>query len=1663
VNSRGSAIDRLTAQERRALLAEVLLQRQTTGRRAPTSFAQRRLWFLEQLNPGSAAYTVPVGMQIDEDVDPEIMRRALAALVARHETLRTTFAAVDGEPVQLIAPRGTLPMETVDLRHLGEAAAAQEIDRLFRAETARVFDLAHGPLAGATCIRRTGGHPVLLLTLHHIVCDAWSLNVLFGEIRSLCAAFVRGEPATLAPLPIQYADFAMWQRGALAGATYARQAAYWRAQLADAPRRLDLPTDRPARVNPAPPAGMVPIAIEGALYTQLDAIARAEGVTLFMALLAVFALLLRRYTGQDDLLVGAPVANRGRAELEGLIGFFTNTLVLRIGVPARGSFRDLLRRTRAVALEAYAHQDLPFEKLVEELQPERDLTRNPLFQVLFAVQDQRGRGAGTPAAGAPVATGGAKFALTMTLVADSERLAGSLEYNADLFDAATAQRMTADYLTLLDGALQGPDRSLARLPLGIAGSDGQPKDDTTRAYESGLTLHACVERQARRSPRAIAVEDRDGRLSYRDLDDRATRLARRLRALGVRADVPVAVCVERSIELMVSLLAVLKAGGAFVPIDHAYGPERVAHMLRHSGAPLIIVQPALRAALPPHDAITVTIRPGGADTEEGPLPKTGPPLPRVDPAQLAYVIYTSGSTGRPKGVMIDHAAICNHVLWMLEQWPLTSADAVLQKTSTSFDASIWELFVPLAAGARLVMLPPGSHRDSRELVRWIRDREITVVQFVPSLLQAIVEEPELAECRRLRLLFCGGEALPAALARRVAAHSTASVVNLYGPTEVTIDATSWTYDPSDPAPVVPIGRPIANLRAYVLDQSLERVPIGAIGQLYMSGAGVGRGYLASPGGTAGRFLPDRFAATPGARMYATGDLVRQRVDGRLEFLARVDHQIKLRGHRIELEEIDQVLMAHPVVRGAVTVLRGDAPNQHLVAYLTGHADRDLDAALPALRDHLRAHLPEWMEPATLVPLAQMPTTANGKIDRHALPVPEAPLAARAHLPPRDDIERTVSDTWSLVLGVTNIGLDDGFFALGGHSLAATRVASRLRDALRMEVPLRAFFEHTTLRALADHLRALRPHDAPAIAEPGVMPGQRRVWLAQQIDPDGVGAQHDVRIEIPPDVDAALVQRRLADLAARHPILSATFPSSAGHLTLRADGGSAPTFTAIDLRPFAEARRRATEIERLCERERVGPFAIAAGPLLRVTRLQTGDAHDLLLLVAHAIVLDHVSLQHIAAALGAPREQSVDEVVTTEWLSSVAAWRRTVAATPSLIEAWRARWDGWRPMQLPADRPRPLVREHLAHAAAFALARESVEALLATARASGAEPRDAGLALVAALLHAWTGAADLAVALHEDGRDDHDTAAIIGPLATPVPVRVTLTPADTFTALLSNVVRARREALADGGAIAALVEETAGGHDAIRPTAAGVALHVSSRNRTGGHGGRDEPEGSSLRRDPMSVATAPSMPPSMPPLDVLGGTELSVRLHASPEEGVGGLVICAADVFDAASATAFASALATLGDALALSSQPARDWRRLVDSSGDQAAGLPSVVHAAAPEVSSPTEEPMTPLVRHLRGLWRTPDERHEAGMTWEQQCDLAARLGASVRSLLDVDLPPRRALAAESLTALALDLLDAALARQEPDEVEDRLNELEQLTPDAAWARRQVIDARGLS
>jgi amino acid adenylation domain-containing protein len=1053
---------------------------------APLSYGQEGLWFISQLDSSTPVYNRPVALRLNGDLDQTALKRALLEILRRHEVLRGRYRIELGRPLQEINPSAVLDLPMVDMSAV-PLSEREEKARDFANRQARIpLNLARSPLLRLCLIRLSACEHILLLVFHHITFDAWSERVLLKELSVLYGAFSAGAPSPLAEPIIQYADYAVWQRELMESSEFQSHLAYWKNKLGDLPPALELPPDYPRPALYSNRGARYPLNLPAALVAALKELGLRQNATLSMVLLSAYLTLLYRYTGQPDALIGMPVAGRTLVELESLIGLFINSLVLRCNLGGEPTFLELLERLRQVVLEAMVHQEVPLGKLVAEINPQRDPGRTPFFQVLFNyknIPDRSVQFNGLDAAPYELDLEVAPYDLTLELVPRQEGIDCTFIYNTDLYHPLTIERLAGNFLQLLYSVLASPELPVTQLPILSEMERRQLLvnwNQTEHAYPGDVCIHQIFEAQVEQSPEAVAVMFRSQQLTYAELNARANQLAHYLQQAGVRPHDLVGVCLERSLDMVVSLLGILKAGGGYLPLDPHLPAERLVWIMGISQAAIVLADSRSAEKLALCAARKVLV-----DSAWQEIARYSPHncSSDVKPKNLAYTIYTSGSTGAPKGVVIAHRALCNHVRWAHQAFDLRLGDGTLQMANLNFDISVSEIFDTLTSGGRLVLTEPGEHWDVNSLIDLIIQRQITHLQVVPSALRMIIENGRFADCHTIRHVICGGEILPTDLALQFVRRSNATLHNLYGPSETCIDSTHLVFPSSDPGfpgnphlwidCPVSIGRPVANIRVYVLDPYLEPVPVGAGGELYIAGAGLGLGYLNDPVRTAQSFIPNPFGG-PGERLYRTGDLARYAWDGSLHFLGRIDEQVKLRGYRIELGEIENALLGHPQVKQAIVLIQrlASAASQSecdsLVAYIV--PEQSGSPALKELRDFLKRKLPEYILPSAFIFLDFMPLLPNGKIDRLALMASKASqLSQDEYIAPVTPLEQVLARIWGELLGVEHIGLHDNFFELGGNSMLAVRLVVRIEDLLRIHVDLHIIFQ---ARDLQDFVEAL---------------------------------------------------------------------------------------------------------------------------------------------------------------------------------------------------------------------------------------------------------------------------------------------------------------------------------------------------------------------------------------------------------------------------------------------------------------------------------------------------------------------------------------------------------------------------------------------------------------
>ncbi|ASC97582.1 pyoverdine non-ribosomal peptide synthetase PvdD [Pseudomonas aeruginosa] len=1378
----------LSPQERKALA--VLLKQQGVnlfeiapvfkrqdGEPLRLSYAQERQWFLWQLEPESAAYHIPSVLRLRGRLDLDALQRSFDSLVARHETLRTRFRLDGDEARQEIAASMALPLDIVALGPLEEGALARQVETTI----ARPFDLERGPLLRVSLLRLAEDDHVLVLVQHHIVSDGWSMQVMVEELVQLYAAYSRGLELALPALPIQYADYALWQRSWMEAGEKERQLAYWTGLLGGEQPVLELPFDRPRPVRQSHRGAQFILELDIDLSQALRRVAQQEGATAFALLLASFQALLYRYSGQADIRVGVPIANRNRVETERLIGFFVNTQVLKADLDGRMGFDELLAQARQRALEAQAHQDLPFEQLVEALQPERSLSHNPLFQVLFNYQSEaRGNGQAfrfdeLQMESVQFDSRTAQFDLTLDLTDEEQRFCAVFDYATDLFDASTVERLAGHWRNLLRGIVANPRQRLGELPLLDAPERRQTLSEWNPAQRECVvqgTLQQRFEEQARQRPQAVALILDEHRLSYGELNARANRLAHCLIARGVGADVPVGLALERSLDMLVGLLAILKAGGAYLPLDPAAPEERLAHILDDSGVRLLLTQGHLLERLPRQAGVEVLaidglVLDGYAESD---------PLPTLSADNLAYVIYTSGSTGKPKGTLLTHRNALR-LFSATEAWfGFDERDVWTLFHSYAFDFSVWEIFGALLYGGRLVIVPQWVSRSPEDFYRLLCREGVTVLNQTPSAfkqLMAVACSADMATQQpALRYVIFGGEALDLQSLRpwfQRFGDRQPQLVNMYGITETTVHV---TYRPVSEADlegglVSPIGGTIPDLSWYILDRDLNPVPRGAVGELYIGRAGLARGYLRRPGLSATRFVPNPFPGGAGERLYRTGDLARFQADGNIEYIGRIDHQVKVRGFRIELGEIEAALAGLAGVRDAVVLAHDGVGGTQLVGYVVADSAEDAERLRESLRESLKRHLPDYMVPAHLMLLERMPLTVNGKLDRQALPQPDASLSQQAYRAPGSELEQRIAAIWAEILGVERVGLDDNFFELGGHSLLATRVISRVRQEQQLDASLKALFERPVLEAFAQGLE--RTTDAVSTIpladrqQPLALSfAQERQWFLWQLEPESAAYHIPSALRLRGRLDVDALQRSFDSLVARHETLRTRF---------RLEGGR--SYQQVQPAVSVSIEREQFGEEGLIERIQaivVQPFDLERGPLLRVNLLQLAEDDHVLVLVQHHIVSDGWSMQVMVeelVQLYAAYSQGLDVVLPALPIqyADYALWQRSwmeAGEKERQLAYWTGLLGGEQPvLELPFDRPRPARQSHRGAQLGFELPRELVEAVRALAQREGASSFMLLLASFQALLYRYSGQADIRVGVPIANRNRVETERLIG--------------------------------------------------------------------------------------------------------------------------------------------------------------------------------------------------------------------------------------------------------------------------------------------------------------
>jgi amino acid adenylation domain-containing protein len=1388
---------------------------------APLSFAQERLWFLDQLEPGNSTYNVAAAVRLKGRLSITALEQSINEIVRRHEVLRTTFAAAGGPPVQVVAPAMKLTLREEDLRGLSEAESHGEIDRRAAEEARRPFDLSRGPLLRVTLLSLGEQDRVMLVVMHHIICDGWSKAVFIREVGALYEAFSNQQPSPLPALPIQYADFAHWQRQWLRGEGLAEQLSYWKQQLAGKLPSLEIFTD-----HPRPPVESYRGAVERfvmsePLTARLNELSHKQEATLFMTLLAGLKVLLLRYTGQDDILIGSPIANRTHSETEDLIGFFVNTLVLRTDLGGNPPFKELLGRVKDVSLNAYVHQHMPFERLVEELHPERDMSRNPIFQVMFALQNaptEPMQLKGLKLAVMEVDTGATPFDFMLLLTEEGEGLKGSFEYNTDLFEASTIKRLIQHFCRLMEGVVTNPQTPIGSLPLL---SDQERRqllvewNGTKKEYDVGRCVHQWFESQVEHTPGDTALIFAGGQLSYSQVNRRANQLAHYLRRLGVGPEVLVGICVERSADMVIGLLAVLKAGGAGIALDPTYPIDRLAYIIEDAPASVLLIHQSLSKFLPDGRAVKVCLE---RCREEIAQQREDNPASRAVPDNLMYAIYTSGSTGMPKGIGISHAAFMNLLHWQYDHPRLSRVARTIQASTFGFCVSFQEIFSALCSGSALVLVSEETRRNIEALADYLKHSGVERLHLPFASLKHLAEvcSDRNEVPATLREIITAGEQLQVtqSIRKMFDLLKGCSLHNHYGASEThVVSSYSLTGDPCDWPTLPAAGSPIANVRIYLLDPYMQMVAQGVSGEIYIGGICLARAYLNDPELTAEKFVPDPFSREPGARLYQTGDMARHLADGNINYLGRMDQQVKVRGFRVELGEVEMVLRQHDAVRDVAVVSHTDAQGMvRLVAYVS--LDEGRVSAAHDLRNFLRKKLPEYMLPAAFVFLEALPINANGKLDHLALPVPGPvrPDLEELFVAPRNPVEGLLASIWMEVLNLKSVGVNDNFFELGGHSLLATQVISHTRDRFRVEVPLRSLFESPTIARFAESIEtALRgeqniqaplmkryPRDGPCPTSFA----QQRMWFFDQLKPGNPFYNIPAALRLTGPLDQAVLECSINQIIARHEALRTTFAATGDGPVQIVSPALMLTLPVTDLSHLPEGESQAM-MRRLILEEGKRPFDLVNGPLLRAALLRLKEDDHALLLTVHHIIFDGWSVGVFMKELGALYQQSLyDEPSGLPELqfqyTDFARWQREWLQGEALntqLSYWRKQLADISMLKLPTDRPRPPLESFRGARQSFTVAKGVTEALTALSKHAGVTLFMTLVAALKVLLNRYSGQDDILIGTPIANRNRGEIEGLIGCFVNTLVLRTDLSGDPSFTELLKRVSDVTLEAYA----------------------------------------------------------------------------------------------------------------------------------------------------------------------------------------------------------------------------------------------------------------------------
>ncbi|MTJ09880.1 non-ribosomal peptide synthetase [Anabaena sp. UHCC 0204] len=1372
-------------------LAVLPIKKVTKTDNLPLSFAQQRLWFLDQLQPGTYAYNLSRSVRLQGNLNIAALEQSFNEIIRRHQALRTTFLSVDGEPKQVIIAEICISLPVVNLQNLPPEQREIEAQNWTKNQANYAFDLTTAPLLNVLLLQLAKQEYILLFTIHHIVADGWSAGVIIQELAVLYESFCTGKAYELPSLNIQYADFAVWQRTQLQTEVFSAQMDYWKQQLNGNLPVLKLPFAKPRPKQQTFTGKKQIFTLSPVLSNELKSLSQKQGVTLFMTLLAAFKTLLYRYTGQEDILIGSPIANRNRKEIEGLIGFFVNTLVLRSQLKDNLSFSDFLKQVREITLGAYTHQDLPFELLVEELQPERNLIHTPLFQVMFALQNAPGDGlklSGLNLEYLPIENNTARFDLSLSFIENGESLVGELEYNSDLFAVDNINWMLGHLETLLTDIVKHPDKSISELSILTPAEQQQilREWNYTEANYPHVCVHELFTTQVAKTPNAVAVVAGSQQLTYAELDTKSNQLARYLTSLGVGKEVLVGICSDRSLSMIIAIIATIKAGGAYIPLDPTFPQERLGFMLANSEIPILLTQQHLLPHLPPHNAQVICL---DRDWENIASQETNTPDSNIQPDNLIYTIYTSGSTGQPKGVQITHRNVVNFLTAMHQHLHLTQADSLLSVTTLSFDIAVLEIFLPLITGAKLILVSREIATDGTQLLQQLNNSAATIMQATPATWRMLLDAGWEGNSQ-LKIL-CGGEALPQNLADQLSSRCY-QLWNLYGPTETTIWSTIQQI--KDSQKTVSIGRPLANTQIYILDQSLQQVPVGVPGEMYIGGAGLARGYFKQPELTQEKFISNPFI--PETLLYKTGDLARYFTNGEIEYLGRIDYQVKVRGFRIELGEVEAVLEQHSAVRQCVVMAREDVPeNQHLVAYLVVE-----NTTIDQLRQYLRQKLPEYMIPSAFVFLEFLPLTPNGKVNRRALPAPEnTQLETDNFVFPRYPVEEVLAAIWTQVLGVYQVGIYDNFFELGGHSLLATQVISRIRKILSVDISLQHLFAFPTIAELAKEIQQLNSESISTItpvSRDGNLPlsfAQTRLWLLEQLNPNSSIYNMPAAVQLVGELNIQALEKSINEIIRRHEVLRTSFILGDGQPLQVIVADVQLKIPVVNLGELTKIeQQKAIKCYTIDEFEL--PFNLQQAPLLRCKLLQLNQQEYILLFTIHHIVFDGWStgilIKELAALYSAFSQNQTSPLPRLPiQYADFAVWQRQHLQGERreiLLSYWQQQLANLPVLQLPTTLPRAEVKTNRGASHTFLIPATISQKLQQLSRQESVTLFMTLLASFTILLQRYSNQDDIVIGTDIANKNQAEIESLIGFFINLLVLRTDLTRNPTFLELLQRV-------------------------------------------------------------------------------------------------------------------------------------------------------------------------------------------------------------------------------------------------------------------------------------